>query len=422
VKDLEMKQLDVKGAYLNGDLQEEVFMEQPPGFDDGSGQKCRLRKTLYGLKQSGREWNRKLHGILTKHGFIRLEVDHGVYMRQIKDQFVIITVWVDDLLLFSNHTTMLSATEAALKQEVEINDLGEPKKIIGIEIYRDRAAKTIQISQEHYIDGVLKHFGYDQMSPVKTPMDPNVVLEKSNLEGKTTDERGHSFAEYMGSLIWPATISHPDIAYAVARVGAYTSSPSPTHWTAMKKIFRYLKGTRDKRITYGGPDFRSDSSSLFNHYGAYGDADFASNPDDSKSVSGYVYLLAGGPIAWHSKKQPTVALSTAEAEYSALTAASRHAIWLIYSFQALPFDFPTQESTIIYSDNQSAISIAYDPQHHTRSKHFRIENHFIRECVELGIVNVEYCPTNDMIADIFTKALSRARHEQFWSNMGLLPA
>src|SRR6201996_4131549 len=257
-----MKQLDVKGAYLNGDLQEEVFMDQPPGFDDGSGRKCRLKKTLYGLKQSGREWNRKLHGILAKHGFKHIEVDHGVYERRINDQFVIITVWVDDLLLFSNSPTMLSATETALKQEVEINDLGEPKKIIGIEIYRDRAAKTIQISQEHYIDGILKRFGYDQMSPVKTPMDPNVVLEKNTAQGKTADERGHSFAEYMGSLIWPATISRPDIAYAVARVGAYTSNPSTIHWTAMKRIFRYLKGTRQHRITFGGPNFDSDATSI----------------------------------------------------------------------------------------------------------------------------------------------------------------
>jgi hypothetical protein len=110
VKDLEMRQLDVKGAYLNGELQEEVFMEQPPGYDDGSGRKCRLMRTLYGLKQSGREWNRKLHGLLTKNGFDRLEVDHGVYLRQINDKFVIITVWVDDLLLIGNSATMLSAT------------------------------------------------------------------------------------------------------------------------------------------------------------------------------------------------------------------------------------------------------------------------------------------------------------------------
>jgi hypothetical protein len=178
VQDLEMKQLDVKGAYLNGDLQEEVFMEQPPGFDDNSGRKCLLKKTLYGLKQSGREWNKKLHAILTKDSFQRIEIDHGVYVRQSGNHFVIMTVWVDDLLLFSNSPTMLSATELALKQEVEINDLGEPKKLIGIEIYRDRARKTIQISQEHYIDAILKRFDFENMSSVSTPMDPNVVLEK----------------------------------------------------------------------------------------------------------------------------------------------------------------------------------------------------------------------------------------------------
>jgi hypothetical protein len=351
-----------------------------------------------------------------------VEVDHGVYVRQFKDQFVFITVWVDDLLLFSNSSTMLSATEITLKQEVEINDLGEPKKLIGIEIYCDRVARSIQISQEHYINSILKRFGYDQMSPVKTPMDPNVVLEKNSVESTTKDERGHSFAEYMGSLIWPATISRPDIAYAVARVGAYTGNTRATHWTAMKRIFRYLKDTRQHRITYGGLNLDSDPSSIFNHYGAYSDVDFASNPDDSKSVSGYIYLLAGGPIAWYSKKQPTVSLSTAEAEYSALAAATRHAIWFHYFFEALLLNIPTEESTWIFSDNQSAISIAYDPQQHARSKHFRIENHFIRECIANNIINVEYCPTNNMVADIFTKALSRAKNEQFCSDIGLLPA
>jgi hypothetical protein len=243
-----MKQLDVKGAYLNGDLSEEIYMAQPPGYDDGSRRVCRLRKTLYGLKQSGSEWNRKLHRLLTALGFHRIEVDHGVYMRRIKDKFVIITVWVDDLLLFSNSTTMLEAVKAALKREVEITDLGEPKKLLGIEIYRDRKARTIQISQEHYIDSVLKQFGYENMSPVTTPMDPNVVLEKFKTASQNTDERGRSYREHMGSLIWPATVSRPDIAYAVARVGPYTVNPGPAHLTAIKRVFRYLKGTRSHQM------------------------------------------------------------------------------------------------------------------------------------------------------------------------------
>jgi hypothetical protein len=197
---------------------------------------------------------------------------------------------------------MLGAVEAALKREVEINDLGEPKKLIGIEIYRDRKNRTIQISQEHYIDSILKRFGYENMSPVTTPMDPNVVLERFESQGQLVDERNRSYAEHMGSLIWPATISRPDIAFAVARLGSYTANPGPAHWTALKRVFRYLKGTRSLRITYGGINPEKSGTPILDTHGAFSDADFAANPDDMKSVSGYVYMLGGGPIAWHSKK------------------------------------------------------------------------------------------------------------------------
>lgn len=199
-EDLEIRQLDVKGAYLHGELKEEVYMVQPPGFEDETDRVCHLNKTLYGLKQSGREWNRKLHEILTHLEFKRVEMDHGVYIRRVKDQFIIITIWVDDLLFFSNSTLLMDATQLALQKEVELKITGELEKIIGIEIYRDRKAKTIQISQEKYIDGILKRFGYEDMSPVSTPMDPNVILEKCEGVGKLTDSRGHSYSEHMGSM------------------------------------------------------------------------------------------------------------------------------------------------------------------------------------------------------------------------------
>lgn len=236
-----MRQLDVKGAYLHGDLKEEVYMIQPPGYEDGSDSVCRLNKTLYGLKQSGREWNRKLHEILTSIGFHRVEVDHGVYIRRMKDKFIIITVWVDDLLFFSNSVLMMDAAQLALQKEVELKVIGEPEKLIGIEIYRNRETQTIQISQEKYINGILKRFGFEDMSTVSTPMDPNVILEKNEGMGTLTDGRGFSYSEYMGSLIWPSSISRPDIAYSVARIGAYAANPSEAHWTALKDVFCYLK-------------------------------------------------------------------------------------------------------------------------------------------------------------------------------------
>jgi hypothetical protein len=262
------------------------------------------------------------------------------------------------------------------------------------------------------------------MSSVTTPLDPNVVLtkkvenEEEDMDVKHKDYSSRSYAEHIGALIWLATICRPDISFAVSRVGAYSANPSQAHWTAVKRIFRYLKGTRDLRLTFGG---LLPGTNIANTFGAYSDADFASNPDDRKSVSGYVYMLGGGAIAWHSKKQATTATSTTKAEYSALAAAAREAIWLSNLFNGLEvIDF--ENPTLIYSDNQAAIIIARDPQHHSRTKHFDVQNHFVREKVELGTIEVEYCPTDEMVADIFTKALPRVKFEKFRQELGLLPA
>lgn len=249
-------------------------------------------------------------------------------------------------------------------------------------------------------------------------MDSNVVLEKYAGEGKPTNEGfGMSYQEAVGSLIWLSTISRPDIAFAVHKIGQYSSNPGPTHWTALKRVFRYLSGTRGMRTTYGGPEFDHDLDSI---YGIYSDADFASNPDDRKSISGFVVLLAGGPVAWSAKKQSTTALSTAESEYAAITHAARTAIWYTYLFNEL--GIPLKGLTQLYSDNQSAITLTEDPQFHARSKHFDIHNHFVREKVETGIIQISYCPTDDMVADIFTKALPRIKHQKFTKELGLIQA
>jgi hypothetical protein len=328
-----MRQLDIKGAYLNGHLKEKIVMEQPPEFGDGTDRVAELNRTLYGLKQSGREWNLDLHEKLTNAGFKRHPVDHGVYTRAVKigDRTTTITVWVDDLLVFAETKAALDAVEAVLRRNFEVKNLGEPKKIIGIEIHRDREKRTIQIGLENYITETLHKFGYEKMTSVTTPLDPNVILTKKNEneeeeseseENMAVENKVHSsrsFAEHIGALIWLATICRPDISFAVSRVGAFAANPSQVHWTTVKRIFRYLKGTSNLRLTFGGLPKNLNINDTF---GAYSDADFASNPDDRKSVSGYVYMLGGGAIAWHSKKQSTMATSTTEAEYSALAAAT----------------------------------------------------------------------------------------------------
>ncbi|KDR75264.1 hypothetical protein GALMADRAFT_24757, partial [Galerina marginata CBS 339.88] len=422
IKNLEIQQLDVKGAYLNGDLREEIFMRQPDGFHDGTSKVCRLKKTLYGLKQSGREWNRKLDKVLTELRFSKSNVDHCVYIRTENGHTSYITVWVDDLMIFTDKSDEMNEIKAYLKKEFEISDLGEPKLIIGLEVKRDRKKHTISLGQTSYVDRILKKYGMENCRPVSTPMDPNVVLTRVNENDvkdeprEDRDERlGGRYAAAVGSLMYAAIGTRPDIAYAVQKLSKYSSNPGNSHWTALKRVFRYLAGTRDRVLFYGGD---VDEDEVI--FSAYCDADFASDSDDRKSISGYTLFLGNAAIAWSSKKQTTIALSTTEAEYTAIAHATRQIIWLRNLFQDL--GYTQNDPTILFSDNQSAIALTQDPQFHARSKHFDITNHFVRAKVYDQTIEVIYCPTDEMTSDIFTKALAKPKHEQFTSELGLLPA
>lgn len=389
-------------------------MRQPPGYNDGTGRVCRLHKTLYGLKQSGREWNKEFDGKITSVGFTKLQVDHCVYKRTRDGKTSFMTVWVGDLLIFTESSADMAEIKRELGQLFEVKDIGEPKKIIGIEIERDRDHGTIALSQTHYIDGILTKFGLQNASPVSTPLDPNVIIHKRPADDLADDRIRAAYQSAIGSLMYAAICTRPDISYAVQTLSQHSSNPGPEHWTAVKRVFRYLSGTRNLKLT-----FRANQEQAVLTVG-FTDADYASNPDDRKSISGYTFLLGGATYAWSSKKQSTVALSSTEAEYTALAHATRQAIWNRNLLAEL--GFIQEDPTLLFEDNQSTIAIARDPQYHARSKHFDVQNHFVREKVESGVVELVYCPTDEMVADIFTKALPRPKHEKFVHELGLLPA
>lgn len=357
-----------------------------------------------------------MHAVLKEFGFERLQVDHCVYTRTRNGQTRVITVYVDDLLIFTDRIDKMEEIKASLKKEFEISDLGEPKLLIGLQINRDRENRTIAISQENYIERMLRKYQLQNVNPVATPLDPNVVLAKCENDGEEmTKKLIGGYATAIGSLMYTAIGARPDIAFAVQTLSQFTSNPGPAHWTAIKRVFRYLAGTRDLAIVYGG--FREDANIEFT---GYLDADFAANPDDRKSISGNTYLLGGAAISWSCKKQTTIALSSTEAEYTAIAHAMRQAIWLRYLFEGL--GYAQTEPTIIFGDNQSAIALTQDAQFHARSKHFDIQNHFVREKIEAGIIEIFYCPTNEMLADVFTKGLPKPKHQKFMKELGMLPA
>ena len=388
-------------------------MSQPEGYSDGTDCLCHLIKSLYGLKQAGREWNAELNKELEAHNWNPSVVDPCLYIRKTSKGIEIIAIWVDDLLLFASSLALMERMKRDLQSLFEITDLGEPSKIVGIEIHRDYKHKTITISQRQYIKSILAKEGLLDCNSVGMPMNPNEKLIPS--EGETgEDGYAHSYASLIGSLMYLAVATRPDIAYAVYHLGSFMANPSMAHWSAAKRVLRYLSGTRDYGITY-----RADKPSPEeNHFLGYSDASYANN-DDVTSVSGYVFLMSGGAITWDSRKQNNVSLSTTESEYVALAEATRELTWLRNLLQGLGFD--QLKPTVLYGDNSGALAIAKDPQYHKRTKHFDTRHHYIHQKLQSQEVEIFYCPTSIMTADIFTKALPKPKHQLHVAELGMSP-
>lgn len=409
-----MRQHDIKGAYLNGHITEELYMKQPEGFDDGTGRVCRMQKSLYGLVQAAHVWNKEFHTVMTKNGFTRLRSDYCAYTRRTGDTIAILLVWVDDIVTFTNHEDESNRIEKELQASFTIKSLGEPNLLLGIKVDRDHKNNTITLSQTHYIDTMLRRFNLSNAIPVATPVDPNIIQAPGDeTTPEPTDQRGHeSYTTAIGSLLYAAIGTRPDIAYAVNMLAQFTGNPQPAHWTAVKRVFQYLKGTRELGITYGTN--LSHGTELM----TYTDADWASSLH-RKSISGYVVLLAGGAVAWSSKKQSTVALSTAEAEYIAATHVTKQILWQRTLFREL--DMPQPDTSILYCDNQAAIAISHNPGFHARTKHIDIALYFLRDYVEEGTITLQHVASCDNLADIFTKGLKRPLHEDLTYRIGVIP-
>src|SRR6202522_4711304 len=255
---------------------------------------------------------------MKEFGFKRVCSDPCVYIKWDGDDVIILTVWVDDILLFATSEKLIEQIISDIRSVWEVTVLGEPTKIVGIEI--TQTSDSITISQKMYIRTILEREGLGEINSVSTPLDPNIKLEP-NPDGNEGN-RSNSFARLLGELQYLANCTQPDITFAVNRLASYTANPSLQHVTAVKRILRYLAGTKDLGITYSKNSTNLSENSFF----GFADAAFA-NHDDYKSTSGYVFMAAGGAITWKSKKQTTIALSSTEAEYVALSEAAREACW-----------------------------------------------------------------------------------------------
>jgi hypothetical protein len=416
-EDWEIQQMDIKSAYLNGEFEdgEVIYMRQPPLHPKLGSEHlvARLLKPIYGLKQAGRRWYQKLTTILKEIGFTRCEIDHAVFYRHDAAGNAVLVIHVDDVTSAATTIAICLEIKEKLKDVLELTDLGDIHWLLGIEIKWDREEQSISLTQRSYIDAIIRRFGLEDAKAVATPMEPNAQYSRTQCPATTLEYakmKDVPYREAIGSLMYAAIATRPDIAYAVGILSRFSDNPGLVHWEVAKRVLRYLKGTKDWWLVYGGK-----KGGLV----GYADADGSMN-EDRHAVSGYAFLIEGGAVSWSSKRQEIISLSTTEAEYVAATHASKEALWL-RSFISLVFS-PLVNPTILHCDNQSAIALARDHQYHARTKHIDIRFHFIRWVVEENKITLVYCPTEEMLTDTLTKALPSVKAKHFAAALGLRPA
>jgi hypothetical protein len=405
---LEIDQCDVKTAFLNGDLTEEIYMEQPEGYEVKGKEHlvCRLKKSLYGLKQAPRCWNNSIHEFLVSIGFKQTVTEYGIYVNDSDNERQYIGLYVDDILILGKDRTKIQDLKRQLFNRFDMSDMGALEYFLGIKVTRDRKLCTLQIDQSGYIYKMLDMFRMKDAKEKNTPLDTYAQLQRQS-DDKAGNE--HEFRQIIGCLMYAMVATRPDIAAAVGILSQFCNGPAEKHIMAAKGILRYLKKTADYSLQYR----RTGSIQLQ----GFCDADWAGDRETRRSTSGYVFLLAGGAVSWRSMKQHSVALSTTEAEYIALSEAVKETIWLRMLLGQI--GHTQTEPTTIYEDNQGCISLAKDPTQHSRAKHIDIRYHFLREKIGKNEITLQYLSTESMLADILTKALPTERYQSLVRHLGL---
>jgi transposase InsO family protein len=448
--DWEIEQMDVKTAFLYPEVEEEVYISIPEGYkmlypeDDEVGEVLRLIKTLYGLRQSPLAWFRVLDRLFRSKGLSRSNEDPSLYI----SRDLILLVFVDDIVFFAKSKEAITKAKSWLRDEFKMVDLGDLKLFLGMQITRDRTRRTLFLGQERYTQKILERCKMESCHGCKTPMDTKLVLTKPN------DEEIVGTVEYqslVGSIMYAMLGTRPDIAYAVSTLSKFNSCPAPEHHAAAKRVLRYLQETKTHGLLYCGQD-----DSNFPEPICYTDSDWAGDTESRKSTGGYVFLLCGAAVSWKSKKQSTISLSSTEAEYVALSEATKEAMWLKRLLREIETrnvqketvnlaeyhkkeierqwrlwdddewdgtstiaELTTSKPQKILADNQGCIKLAENVLSNSRAKHIEIRYHYVRDMWEQGKIELLYEPTATMTADVLTKALPKDRHWLHVEHMGI---
>ena len=391
-----LHQMDVKNAFLHGDLQEEIYMKLPSGMTTSSPHDvCKLRRSLYGLKQAPRAWFEKFRSTLLSFSFTQSQYDSSLFLNTSTSGIVILLVYVDDIIITSTDYGLITKLQQRLHATFHMKDLGQLTYFLGLEVhYRSHG---LFVNQHKYIQDLITLAGLEDTSSVDTPMEVNVKYRKD--EGDLLEEPT-LYRRLVGSLIY-LTTTRPDISYVVHQVNQFMSSPRHLHLAAVRRIIRYLRGSPSR-----GLFFPTDTSLQLV---AYSDADWAGCLDTRRSTIGWCMFLGDALISWRSKKQDRVSKSSTEAEYRAMSTACSEIVWLRDLLKEL--GFPQTTSTPLHADNTSAIQIATNPIFHERTKHIEVDCHSIRDTLESRVISLPHISSDLQVADVFTKALTRQRHQ-----------
>lgn len=390
-RNLIIHQMDAVTAFLQGDLEEEIYMEQPEDYQDGTNRVCKLNRSIYGLKQAGRQWNLKLDVALRKFGLQKSKMDPCIYYTG--DLCILIAIYVDDFLLFCKSESKLAEIKEYLHRTFKMKDMGPVANCIGINIRQDD--QVIEIDQCGYVEEILSRFNMQDCKPVKNPADTSTKLSIHTVTPENSLVGKIPYQEAVGALLYLAQGTRPDIAYAVNDVSRFNNCHDESHWKAIKRIFRYLRGTAGMKLRYS----KSNDEGMI----AYSDSDWASETDKRRSCTGYVIKMSGAAVCWSSKRQSIVALSSTEAEYIALSSTTCEIIWLLQMANELKQNL--NGKAVVYCDNQSAMKLSLSDAYRPRTKHIDIRHHRIRELIDSGVIKIAYISTKQMAADALTKAV-----------------
>ena len=412
--DLKLWRIDFVGAYLNSVTKEDIYMRQPegfvePGYEDYA---AKLLHTIYGTMQGGHDWYETLSTSYDNLGYTTSRADPCVRFKKENGNYTLTDTYTDDTFGASNDDEEMRRRIDEIGKVWEIKDVGETEYFLGMRVQQDLALGTVRLTQRPYWEHVMSRFDLSHVPPRNTPLPAGLTLDTS-MSPQTDSERkamgDKPYRSILGNVMWGQLATRPDLSFAVSLLSRFQSNPGIEHWNALMHVIGYIKNTMDYGLTYT----RGNGVSPY----AFVDADYGGCKDTRRSTSGYVFMMAGGPVAWSSKRQATVALSTVEAEYVAMSRCAQQMVWMHSWLDEV--DIAHELPGMIKGDNRGAIALTKNTKDHGKIKHIDIRHHYIRELVHSKAIAVEQVSSADNLADLFTKPLPRDQHHRLLAALNI---